>query len=1103
MKYIVFLGDGMADRPLNELGGLTPLDKAVKPNIDYLARRGICGTVKTVPDGMKPGSDVANLAVMGYDPVKVYSGRAPLEALSIGVNMSATDVAVRCNLVTLSEDADYSEKTMLDYSAGEISSEEARELMAAVNKELGSDICKFYSGVSYRNCLIIADGEIAQLTPPHDISGRVIGEYLPKDVMLLELMEKSYKLLSEHPINIERVKNGKNPANSIWLWGAGSKPILPDFQELYGLKGAVISAVDLLKGIAIAGGMKSIDVAGATGRLDTDWDGKAQACVQAIKDGYDYVYLHMEAADECGHQGDIDGKIKAIEFIDGVVEKVMYELQDLEEGLTVLVAPDHPTPLSLKTHTADSVPFVIYNTLDEKESGVQKYCESECEATGLKLSSGTELMKMIINNTESSIDEERIQDIDSVTEVNDSEANETVAVDNSAMTNELSDTQIGEAEVVCEESSDTVETDDVKDNTEEETLNVEGNADVAGEEIIAPADSAAEDDFILVDESELPVVDEDTATEEGEEDSEELSLNESADETKKKKAKKSKDKKTPKVKGEKKKKEKSPLTKEEKKKRIIIYSVTAVLLAAIIICSIVIPIVIINKDKIFVGKAEDFMNVDDGKYYVLTDDISVDGDLTLPRPYSIDLAGHTLSVSGTLKYESNADESQNIVLGMKDKKDSFAEGVIDVGNLVIDTAGNLEVNAVLNSRNMSLNAKNITFVTGVKVNDALVLSGGEIVFEDNLIFGENGTATLNGVRFLGLRKEARADFYINASKMLMTGGTVIKSATLDGDSEIRVYGTVLGDIIGGRLVVMTKTGSAASIAGCHTLWLHDDSNVGNIETKGMIIEQIKELKAPPTLNVSNENGKILLSIKTVAHAKRYSVVIGDSKFIVKASESDVIVKTDITDYVSTGIGNIRISVTAMGGESEDTDLIVPSIPTVLNYTHEIKLTTPTNAKIVNDNGVYTLSFDSVNFANKYRIEINGNLFETTETTYDITSELAKPGSYSVYIQAVNTENAAIKNSEKALTGIDVYKAFDLPGLQQINNDDGTVAINITAPLAKIIEITYTDAEGTVVTRRMQVRDTVELGRLTVGTEVKVRLIGYGYYTDSTNTITVA
>lgn len=1129
MKYIVFLGDGMADLPIEELGGLTPLQKANKPNIDYLARRGICGTVKTVPDGMTPGSDVANLAVMGYDPLKVYSGRAPLEALSIGVAMSDSDIAVRCNLVTLSDEDVYADKTMIDYSAGEISTEEAHELIRAINAELGDEIITFYGGVSYRNCLIIHDGEVNSLTAPHDISGKIIGDYLPNDTKLRELMERSYRILSEHPINVERIKNGKNPANSIWLWGAGSKPLLPDFKELYGLNAAVISAVDLLKGIAIAGGMKVIDVECATGRLDTNWDGKAQACVKAIKDGYDYVYLHMEAADECGHQGDTDGKVKAIECIDGVVEKVMYELQDLEEGLTVMVTPDHPTPIALRTHTADSVPFIIYNTLNEKDSGVQKYCESDCGECELNLSGGDELMTLLLSNGNGAIADNEIKentDIDTTaviteeTAINSSSEDESV----SEIKNEIDGAN--EKSVDKDTINDDCLTVGVSDSNlqSEETLSIDNTDNQSDIQIDYIDNDGAFDkqnddrngDFILADKSELPeVVLSDYSANNNDDDIDDLTDSDNADDNtakdesdgkRIKKAKKGKKEKSVKIKdGGNNKKEKSPLTKEEKKKRIIIYSVAAVLLLTIIICSIVIPIVIINKDKIFVGKAEDFQNVNDGKYYVLTDDIVVSGDLTLPRPYSIDLAGHTLTVSGTLKYESNSDESQNIVLGIKNKKDTFAEGVIDVGALVIDTAGGLEVNAVLNSDTMSLNAKKIKFITGVKVNKELTISGNEVVFEDNLIFGENGKAILNGVRTMKLMKEARADFVLNASKLLTTQETVINSATLDGDSELRVFGNVIGDIVGGRLVVMTKTGSAAGIYGTKTLWLHDDSNVNVIDVNSINnIEQIKELTAPPTLNVSNEDGKIMLSIKTVAHAKRYSVTIGDSSFVVNANIVDgiepVIVKTDITDYVSTGIGNIRISVVSMGGESDDQDLIIPSRPTILNYTHEVKLSTPQNAVISNQDGKYILSFDGVNFANKYKIEINGKVIETSDTTYDITSELSKPGSYSVYIQAVNTENAAIKNSEKALTGIDVYKAFDAPGIQQINNDDGTVSINITAPLAKMIEICINDGEQII---QMQFRDTVELGKLPVGTKIKVMLIGYGYYTSNSAEIIIS
>lgn len=1128
MKYIVFLGDGMADMPIEEFGGLTPLQKANKPNMDYLARRGICGTVKTVPDGMTPGSDVANLAVMGYDPLKVYSGRAPLEALSIGVDMSDTDIAVRCNLVTLSDEGDYPDKTMVDYSAGEISTEEAHELIDTINSELGDEINAFYGGVSYRNCLIIHGGEVAALTAPHDISGKVIGDYLPNNTKLRELMERSYKVLAEHPINVERIKNGKNPANSIWLWGAGSKPLLPNFKELYGLNAAVISAVDLLKGIAIAGGMKVIDVEGTTGRLDTNWDGKAQACVKAIKDGYDYVYLHMEAADECGHQGDANGKVKAIECIDNVVEKVMYELQDLEEGLTVMVTPDHPTPVALRTHTSDSVPFIIYNTLNEKDSGAQKYSESECGECGLNLSRGEELMTLLLSNRNGAISDneiEKVTDTDATVVVTEETALESncedgnvsniqsgiedtsaIQVDNNLINDDGLIVDSGDNDLQNEEAS----TIDIEDNLSEsvsddmDNLNsVEELDDDNGEFILADDSELPKvvmsNDGAIIDENDIEVFTDSVKTDDN-------TTNNESGANLDKKTKKVKKEKSIKVKdGGKNKKEKSPLTKEEKKKRIIIYSVAAVLLLTIIICSIVIPIVIINKDKIFVGKAEDFQNVNDGKYYVLTDDIVVSGDLTLPRPYSIDLAGHTLTVSGTLKYESNSDESQNIVLGIKNKKDTFAEGVIDVGALIIDSAGGLEVNAVINSDTMSLNAKNIKFITGVKVNKELTISGNEVVFEDNLIFGENGKAVLNGVRTMKLMKEARADFVLHASKLLTTQETVINSAMLDGDSELRVFGSVLGDIVGGRLVVMTKTGSAAGISGTKTLWLHDDSNVNVIDANSISkIEQIKELTAPPTLNVSNENGKIMLSIKTVAHAKRYSVTIGDSNFVVNANNVDgiepVIVKTDITDYVSTGIGNIRISVVAMGSESDDIDLIVPSNPTILNYTHEIKLSTPQNAVITNEEGKYILSFDGVNFANKYKIEINGKVIETSDTTYDITSELTKPGSYSVYIQAVNTENAAIKNSEKALTGIDVYKAFDAPGIQQINNDDGTVSINITAPLAKMIKICINNGEQVI---QMQFRDTVELGKLPVGTNIRVTLIGYGYYTSNFADITIS
>lgn len=395
MKYIVILGDGMADLPNAELNNKTPLEVAKKPNIDSLAQKGLCGVVKTVPNGMKPGSDVANISMMGYAPEENYTGRSPLEALSIGVDMLSDDIAVRCNLVTLSDEKNYSDKRMLDYSAGEISTEEAKALIEAVDKALGNEKMRFYAGVSYRHCLIVHNSKVGtHQVPPHDISGKVIGEYLPSGFngeLMKALMEKSYGVLVNHPINLERIKKGKNPANSIWLWGEGTKPSMPSFAEKYGKKAAVISAVDLLKGIGIATKMEIIEVENVTGTLNTNFDGKAKACVDALKQGIDYVYLHMEAPDECGHQGDLKGKIKSIELID---EKVVgYILKELKgTDFALLIAPDHPTPISLKTHTSVEVPFVIYNTNAEYK-GIDGYNEKNCFNTGLYFSSGTELAK--------------------------------------------------------------------------------------------------------------------------------------------------------------------------------------------------------------------------------------------------------------------------------------------------------------------------------------------------------------------------------------------------------------------------------------------------------------------------------------------------------------------------------------------------------------------------------------------------------------------------------------------------------------------------------------------------------------------------------------
>ena len=397
MKYLVVLGDGMADYKLEALGDKTPLEYANTPNIDRLAPLSQIGLVKTVPNGMKPGSDVANLSVIGYAPEKYYSGRSPLEALSIGVDMQEGDIAVRTNLVTLSDEPEIACKTMIDYSAGEISTKEASELIKAVKETLSDDEFSFYAGVSYRHCMIIKNGTTeTELTPPHDISGRVIGDYLPsgKDgEKLLSLIERSYAVLKDHPVNLERIKNGKNPATHVWFWGAGTKPSLDNFEEKYGLKGAVISAVDLLKGIAIGAEMMAPEVEGATGTLATNWDGKIAKAKECFENGYDYVYIHLEAPDECGHQGDTFGKVKAIEKVDYVVGEMVKYLES-KGDFTLVVTPDHATPIVKKTHTSEPIPYMIYKSANPQNSTL-KYNETDAQS-GEYLPSGQYIISKML-----------------------------------------------------------------------------------------------------------------------------------------------------------------------------------------------------------------------------------------------------------------------------------------------------------------------------------------------------------------------------------------------------------------------------------------------------------------------------------------------------------------------------------------------------------------------------------------------------------------------------------------------------------------------------------------------------------------------------------
>ena len=389
----------MADRPIPELSGKTPLEYAKTPMMDALAKQSEVGLVSTIPEGMSPGSDTANMSVCGYDPKKYYTGRSPLEALSIGVAMKDTDVAIRTNVVTVSDDdLPYEEKTIIDHSSSEIDTEDAAILIEAVKKELANEMFAFYVGTSYRHLLIWDKGSVVELTPPHDILGKTIGEYLPKESLLFEMQKRSYEILNNHPINVARAAKGLNKANSIWFWGAGTKPILTSFEEKTGKKGAMISAVDLLKGIAVGAGMDNKIVEGANGQLHTNYEGKAQAAVDALtKEGYDFAYIHVEAPDEMGHQGSVERKVQAIEYLDERVIRYVKEAMDASgEDYRMLILPDHPTPIEVRTHTSEPVPYLLYDSIKLQENNWQ-YSEKCAKAGGIYHPLGHELIDYLFS----------------------------------------------------------------------------------------------------------------------------------------------------------------------------------------------------------------------------------------------------------------------------------------------------------------------------------------------------------------------------------------------------------------------------------------------------------------------------------------------------------------------------------------------------------------------------------------------------------------------------------------------------------------------------------------------------------------------------------
>ena len=401
MKYLVLIPDGMADEKIEALGNRTPMEAANKPTMDALAKKSLVGTVSNVPEGMVPDSDTANMAILSFDPKTYSKGRSPLEAVSMGIEMQPDETAYRCNVVTLSDEGDYDDKIILDHSADEITTAEADELIKALEEKLGNEYRRFYTGVSYRHCLIWKNGnDKYNFMRPHDILGKRIGEYLPKaedgGEEFYRLMRESFDILNHHPVNEARRARGLKPANSAWLWSPGKKPQLPNFREKWGLNAAVISAVDLIKGIGLCAGMKSIDVEGATGNVHTNYTGKANAAIEAFREGHDYVYIHVEGPDECGHRAELENKVLSVELIDQKILKPVYEyLQSTGEDFRIMILPDHPTPIRLRTHTILPVPFMIYDS-KKTVDGVDSFCEESATAKNYYVANGHTLMEQLM-----------------------------------------------------------------------------------------------------------------------------------------------------------------------------------------------------------------------------------------------------------------------------------------------------------------------------------------------------------------------------------------------------------------------------------------------------------------------------------------------------------------------------------------------------------------------------------------------------------------------------------------------------------------------------------------------------------------------------------
>ena len=1001
MKYVVVLCDGMADLPYEKLDNKTPLEVAYKPNIDFLASKSICGLVKTVPNGLKPGSDVANLAMMGYKPDKYYSGRSPLEALSMGINLDNDDLAIRCNLVTLSNEEVYEDKTMLDYSAGEISTAEAKELIESVERELGSELYNFYAGVSYRHCLVAKHSKVGTIyTPPHDILDRPIKEYLPKGLygdIMLDFMKKSWNILVNHPINQKRISEGKNPANSIWLWGEGTKPILPKFSELYGKKGGVISAVDLLKGIGIAGDMEIIEVDGVTGTIDTNFEGKAKACVDSLKSGLDYVYLHMEAPDECGHQGDYEGKVKSIEIIDKkVIRYLMEELKDID--YTMLIAPDHPTPLKLRTHTSEKVPFMIYTNTKDYD-GIESYTELNCSKTGIDFEDSNDLVNLFFKGGSVMFDKESNENNLDSKEVGMTTINEKLEENGQeVLENEASPKCDMEEDVIINDIGDSEEIEEEQGEGEPQCEVVESTLDKKAQKKIDKEQKKREKELKRAEKKKNKEKAQGVASEEDSQALDNTNDNE------------------------------NNLVEQKKDSRIkdffenhkIFIIVTAVILVLAVVASILTPILVINHPKQFVKSAEDFSNVKEHKeYYVLNDDLTINGDVTMV--IGMDMNGKSLKVNGTLTIKNARD--YDLFIGDREKNSYVSGGKIYAKKIIIEGSTN-NIYASLIADDIEVkNVKSANFYNDVQFKNTLsVNSNSNATFNKVVIDGDNAnvkvsnsTATFNG--------EVLAP--ISADNGKVNVNTASLNVNLDMASELRVQGTIyadkskknLGTINGGKLVFMKEGAKAGIIKDTALVWLDKNNAVDLINVKQ--IEYIKYLQTPVDASVSLEGEKVVVNVPKVEYATRVSFTINDAKepIIMPIAESN---DYDLTPYINK-VGTYKITV-VMLPDKEDEEFIVASDPLTITYNHIITLDKVTNARVELSGGEYILKFNAVNFANAYIIEFDSYRFiyktdakAGSEVSYNfsqdkVIKDMLTVGSHMVRVTATNTSDSNIKDS---------------------------------------------------------------------------------------------